>query len=77
MLLKLKNRIINADHIAYAEWQVKNHGGQGEQRTLIIYFAGGGISHQPYSIALEEEEGKWVWESLAQEAQGFHGASSH
>jgi hypothetical protein len=69
MFIKVKDFIINTDHITHAEWRRINVGSPSETRNLHIHFA---FSAANGSLSLrEDEEVKMLWEYLEKQCQGF------
>jgi hypothetical protein len=67
MFLKVKEVIINTDHIIYAEWRKINVGSPSETHNLLIYFTAPS-SNSSLNLR-EDEEVKKLWRYLEEQAQ--------
>jgi hypothetical protein len=72
MLIKVKDFIVNTNHITYAEWRKINEGSPSETHNLIIYFS---VSAKNLSLR-EDEEVRKIWAFLENQCQCF-GTKDH
>lgn len=67
MFIKVKDLILNTDHITHALWRKVAEGSPSETRQLILYFA---TSTANSSLTLkEDEEVKKLWAFLEEQCQ--------
>jgi hypothetical protein len=65
MFLKVKDIIINTDHVTYAEWRKINVGSPSETHNLLIYF---NAPSSNGSLNLrEDDEVKKLWRYLEEQ----------
>ncbi len=67
MFIKVKDYILNTDHITHAVWRRIAEGSPSETRNLIVYFVGATTNG---SLTLrEDEEVKKLWAYLEEQCR--------